>query len=474
MKQLAVPLRLFVRRLGFLSLFLLLNSAVLAQEFQNPYWVMQGNPPILFKNSTPTSFPGLPFTVPGFGLVPYSQRIGTAVNGVFDECGDPLFYVAGDWVFDENGNAVGELKMKDNFEKTNTTYGNPGYTENFEAVICEVPASPGEYFVFCSDYTAFSSPSSTLIYVYQYNAIAKVLDPTPIAFGPDLDVFENRRQARFALSQQDQAGGRILYVVGGSGLAAINIPSTAQNVFNLTIEELFSYPSLDFYEPFSELELNHDGTMLAWATKRLLPNQDFYSVIHFYDLQNSQHSTFQPFSQAIGSVSGLEFLPDDRLAASLIWNEPYQSLDGIGYFNSTLTGFNLINNSSSYSVGMIELGISTSGTNSYLWSLYGIDHNDIVRIPFSGSGTPAITNTINYNSASLVSPNFINNRFSSIYTVALPDQVDGEAYPFSTDCGGGDGNDDGRDRPEFETSELTEESVPTITFSPLITITNHE
>lgn len=446
----------------------LCSGAAFGQSFQNPYFVMEGNPSALFQNSTPSSFPNLPFTVPGFGLVPYSQRIHTAVNGVFDECGDPLFYVAGDWVFDENGMVVGELQKKDFFEKTNSVYGNPAYTENFEAVICEVPDSPGEYFIFCSDYDISFTPTRTFIYVYQYDAIGKMLDPTPSGFGAGANILEGS-SSRFALSKKDQAGGRIFYVLGETGLLKIEIPHTVQSHYNLSAEPVYFYSTGEAKKAFPELELNHDGTKLAWATQHPLPDQEFYSVIHFYDLTNSQHSTFQPFSQAIEAVSGLEFLPDGRLAASMVWNDPYQNFNGIGYFNAALTGFNLINNSASYSVGMIELGIS----NSSLWSLYGIDHNRVVRIPFSGSGTPVITNTITYHTG-LISPNFLYNSGALIKAVALPDQVDGESYPFSTDCGAGNGGGDGRDSPESGIPLSTEQPDPSITFSPIITITNHE
>ncbi len=439
-----------------LAAVVLCNGTAMGQSFQNPYWVMAGDPPELFKNTVPSSFPALPFISPspGIGGITYPERVATAVNGVFDECGAPLFYVAGDWVFDEDGVSVGELKYKDGWSKVywplvpyefNNPSPVPSMTQNFEAVICEVPAAPGEYFIFCSE----SRLSGSRIFVYQYDAVGKTLVSNnlsiPIALiGGNSPL--SLPSTRFALSKYDAEAGRILYVLGSNGLVQIPIGPSVSNITDLVGESILYY---GYKEPCPELELSHDGNTLTWATYN-----GSSSLLHFFDLTKNQHSTFEPASNAMHYLSGLEFLPDGRLAVAITWNgTPLQSLNGVGYFNLALSGFSHVNNSAPYQDGMIELGF----VNSPSWSLYAISSQNLVRIAISASTTGSIASTTPFTVESYTGWGGL-----GISAYGLPDQVDGESYPYSS-CGSG-----GTDPTESANPLVESTSTGSFSFTPII------
>ncbi len=438
------------------------NGTAMGQSFQHPYWVMAGDPPELFKNTGNGAITGLPFSTPAPnpnpGGISYTQRFATAANGVFDECGNPIFYIAGDWILDEDGQEVGYLLMKDRWLKwddpndlTDNTSPNPYTTENFEAVVCEVPARPGHYFIFCSN----SSTSLSSLIVYQYDAVAKYLIPVIRDF--NIQGFMRGYSTRFALSALDPARGRTLYFIEGNDLVEVTIPITCTDLSQLTASIRATYaPS--FQESCPELELSHDGANLAWATFN-----GTSSVIHFFNLSSGQHTTFEPASGAMGYISGLEFLPDGRLAVALEWNfGVWQQFDGIGYFNQSLNGFSYVPGTATCTGGMLELGVS-SGSG---WQLYGITLNSVSRISWPPNGLPTLAGSVSF------SPSDFQTYFGLANARPLPDQTDGESYPFSSACGDPGAGGIGDDKPDNWTQ--TEFLSPSFTFQPILTTITHE
>ncbi|MEM7660066.1 MAG: hypothetical protein AAF399_28410, partial [Bacteroidota bacterium] len=124
---------------------------------------MTNIPPVMVKNGVPANatqvvFP--PFTSPDTAnWEPNYPAFGdrsTASNGIYDECGEPILYVVNDDVFDDAGNLIGNLKLKDFWIKWDDPLipfdaGEPELTENFEAPLFSFSNVPHIYYLVYSD-----------------------------------------------------------------------------------------------------------------------------------------------------------------------------------------------------------------------------------------------------------------------------------------------------------------------------------
>ncbi len=407
----------------FKSIFLFCvfgNTIGIAQSFQNPYWVISSDPPKLFKNSGILQQSTLPFSQPMtyiHSAANHFWRHATGANGMFTQCGTPIFYISGDWVFDENGLESGYLLMKDYSTKAQNPYTGIGFnlTENFEQVVCPVPSNPNEYFIFTTD-SYLNSQSASFLFVQKYNTISNTLSFPTLLFQ------FSHSPLRLALSKPNVTGNRVLYAYDGKQLRAFPISSVVQQS-----QLVYNKPG----DPFSvapEMELSHDGSRLAWAEadfQQPIP----YFRIKVFQLPSSSITTVEPYLNAFNYVSGLEFLPDGRLAASIDWNGAANGFDGIGYFNANFTGYSYIPNTSAYNQGMIELGLSSPSS----FALFGTSGTRICRINGTNNSSLALSSTFLISTAKMYSNTYPNNLVLSVY--GLPDQIDGEQYP-QVSCGG--------------------------------------
>lgn len=444
-----LPPPIFKNIVFIVFLFSLIVS--LSQSTQNPFWVLSDNPPFLIENAAiPTASSSLPFTIPPAWHNPFDERIHTSANGVFDDCGNPLFYIAGDWGFNHLGISSPFpppfyltrkdfwIRYDDPLDPFDNGSANPYKTANYEAPVCQVPDNPDEYFCFYYN----SSLAENTIYFRRYNTVTQAISPEFVI--PDPSVLISGFQSRFAISKKKSGGKRILYVVTQEKIVAITLPSSGANPLASDVALEFAHEKKLQLCP--ELELSHNSAYLVWASIDEFisgANLVTYAIINFYDLLTGVHTEFQPVNQGMSFIAGLEFLPDGRLAASIEWHPPFQHLDGVSIFSTPFTTGNPPGSltvdpaSEPFSRSMIELGYG--GTNAPLFANNGQELALIETNPvFLASTTPAISQGMtSYNEYNLVDP-------TVWVSGGLPDQIDGEVYNNVSDCDdNGTGNNNG-------------------------------
>lgn len=463
-----------------------------SNAIQNPFWVIPRDPSGFMKgfHASPSlelfsPQPVLP--VPTWCSYPPEDRLHTAANGIFDACGNARFFVLGDGLYNAQHQLVTYFELKDYWIKC----GKPGMfsypfqennnplpwtTDNFEALLVPVPAHPDEYFYFFTDSKALSG-SLCPLYVGRYNVTTQSYSGSKQRGDYDSTVYaaSSVHGIRLAASQPYPNGSRRVYVVDANNwLVWFPLPASgASPVFGSEIPLLS--PSGGGF-PGPELELSHDGRGLAWAT--YYPGSG--STIHLYDTLLTEKDTIRLPKNAMNRVSGLEYLPDGRLAAAIEWNAPLTAFNGVCIIDTSLNSIYHVPGSASYRYSQIELGYGTTAT-ALLWASNGSVISGIN--PTTAQFEPGKQANIQlppHISTNPIYDYFSPSGFPLLYW-QLPDQIDGAHYgnvalcledPIEPDPGGG-GNPEsqaGRASAHFDAGrgQILLQGLPTATEARLI------
>ncbi|MEM6262334.1 MAG: hypothetical protein AAGI38_07500 [Bacteroidota bacterium] len=419
------------------------NTAT-AQFTQNPFWVIPSQLPMMVRNgqlppgqivSLPFSFPSTPSGPNYQGYPGFNVRF-TSSNGIFDECGDYIFYIAHDNVFRPLGIGATNLILKDRWIKWDdpTTpwdnpHPNPNRTENFEAPIVEKPGiqNSGQYYIVYSDCREVNSSNDfchTHIATYNSNSQGVIQE-----LDPDRRVsWSTSGQVRYAISQEKPNGGRDLFIVGRhEDITKVEIDGNGNILSPVIIKQAFN--GWEKQELASEAELSHDGTLLAWAIK-----EGNSAVVHTFDLTTNTHVPNPIVPGGINRIFGLEFLPNGNLAISASWNPPYNAapfnFNGICVLDLNTGSLAPVPNTASFINSMLELGAGMPGF------LYANNGSQALAID---------VNTLTINTAYSVNPlvgqqplmSYHSDAPGLFFLFGLPDQIDGEFYVSPNTCGGG-------------------------------------
>ncbi len=361
--------------------------------------------------------------VPVYGSAPPATATQVA-NGMYDQSGNLLFYIADNGIYDYNNNLMGTLNPvnlgaeiaivpfgnNDNScqRKFNIFYLNGGVLTQTLVSLCKTVV----------DMNAFSVTNEGVI-----DNLG-----VPQEFGA------------LAAGSRIINGNRFLYYLGGSGTVGANYDGKIRKVVIHSDGTVTMQPQTTWVYPpqypwpnvgsdvFStELELSPDGSYLAWASWSEVnpqgsPVQNRYHFIRLDPVTGDYiPNSYTEFNipnisgNNISGFRGIEFFQDGTVTKLFMG----AGADGIFYTDiSTISNFIPVSSSASLGFSQIEL--------SYNGYMYAASSSGAV-----GAFDPTITfPTIlpNPNSFTLINPLPPSGTWGSGSFFTLPDQIDGQDY----------------------------------------------
>ena len=383
--------------------FVLIGTGIKAQQPQQKIWYLD-NQYIDFRGATPVLVNGLPGNQ-HLSNVPY----GASRNGVHDQNGGLLFYVADNQVINNNGNVLGQLNFV-------------GVQSRSEMDIVSVPSISCQYYIITQS-VSMGSPCGGERYNLGYSVIdlslnngqggiistGNVLNSCNYVTGSAITVGKIKANNTHFLYQVGVNGGNNLeitrYTIGSAG--TIGSPAL-----------IFSSNSQGIFSPPVEMELSFDNDKLAFATDNKLFILHLDANGNVNTTLGNQGNGLSKFTIGTEILTGVEF-----------------STNGNNLFvGQRNTGIHVVNPSTGSSTPLTGLNIETYG-NSQLETAYSSSGNNEIYVVGLDAGSFVLGKITNPNG---VSPSFspavlsgynpIQDPTTGTAPYQLPDQIDGFDY----------------------------------------------
>jgi len=285
------------------ALTVMFLSSLVGQNVQLEKWVV-GNSFVDFTNPNGSSYNSA-------ALPAYAYSSG-ATSGIYDESGNILFYTDNEIVYNSQGSSVGTLSLP---------------SSNHEVIEACIVPTPGECDKYLIVYNTWANNGTAAIFfcpIETTNNVISVGVSTQLTLTCPLP-----SRASFAVGNiMNQNGERWLYTVAGTNALNSNYCGAVQK-FRITSTGI-TYESMVMsgvsnhleYTPL-EVELSHDGTMLAWGS--WFNYGEIYIVTLNSSGDYSSHFTKNMTYNALGT--SLEFSPDNQRLFFSVFGH------GIGYID---------------------------------------------------------------------------------------------------------------------------------------------
>lgn len=399
---------------GALAILLLMPLGIFAQQPQQHVLYLKDkavdlsvDPPV----STPLPYAGSPSSI-------YNH----VSNGVHDSEGNLLFYLEGEQVVNRYGNVIGVFN-----------FGTSGHPTAPEIAIVPVHGEPCQFYIIYTSYVgSFASepPCNMTTDEDKMNTKYAIVDMAAnnglgavVADNISINVCSEGMGAVIAVSPMNPSGDRFLYrihfrpwdevstlhkhVIDGNGIGS----SVGSWVLNLP----GSYTTY-------ELDMSHDGTMLAFSKGSPFFNAPDVVVLHLdangnLDLsagnQNNGQSHYEVFNGS-GEFPSVEFTKNDQFIYTS------ETTDKIYRINVSTGAVEGIQFSEEYAASQLELGFDSNGEHR----IYASDGVSLGRVNFPESPNPVME----LNAVPGVSTNIVLWAGGPDQVYALPDQIDGYNY----------------------------------------------
>lgn len=361
--------------------------------------------------------------MPVYGNAP-APTAAKVANGIYDQSGNLLFYIADNGIYDYNNNLMGTL--------------NP---VNLGAEIAIVPFGNNDnncqrkFNIFYLNGGVFSqtlvSLCKTVVDMNDFSVTNQgVIDNlgVPQEFGA------------LAVGSRIISGNRFLYYLGGSGTVGADYDGkirkvvihldgtvTIQPQSNQVYPPQYPWPNAGSDIFSTELELSPDGSYLAWASWSMVnpPGLPYQNRFHFIRLDpvsgDYMPNSYTEFNipnisgNNINGFRGIEFFQNAAVTKLFIG----AGADGIFYTDiSTISNF--IPVASSASLGLSQIELSFNGL------MYAASASGIVGAFDPTISFPAILSIPN--SFTLTNPLPPSGTWTGGDFFTLPDQIDGQDY----------------------------------------------
>lgn len=383
----------------WIALFALLLAPAQAQ-IQMKYWYFNGE--------------GVDFT--GTSPVVFSTQASVsgadgAANGFSVNSQNPYFHIIDETLFDRNGNSIGYIQSHSGLGP--------------EMLVLPVPGSCTRFYLV---YLAYGTVSLFYEGVLYYSELDITLNNGLGGFvtgkhNVHIATIPNDGIGSFAVGKESSNGTRNLYFAANKayGGDVLKCVIDANGISYHSTLYSVNYPGTPGRMATAEVELSHDGTMLAFA---LLagPSGEDVVLLHLdangdlnTNLGNNGVTIYDMPGSSSQSFTGIEFSPDNgRLFVGA-------SGVGIYWIDLSSTTITFISNSDDLGDSQIELahdGFMYAAESASKLVAIDWDRPTPIIAPHSitFSGSPVIANTFT---------SWFNNN-PSIYT--LPEQIDGQNY----------------------------------------------